>query len=146
MDNPKPIEFKHIYEITDHHNVSTYERSLIVNFYKLILTLQNQSCIIHVYKSEEKNVALKHLLTLFYNSSIYNLEQLYKKYICPTKFCEIVNNSVESLNNNLGVFAEHFLLKIYYQLRKIETKNDWISPRINSDWDIEFIFQKRYRN
>ena len=142
----EPIEFKQLYEIIDQDDISMYERSLILNFYKLILTLKNQSCNLQTYKSADKTIALKDIILHFYNKSVEDLKELYMKHVYPTQFCEIVNNSMTSLNHNLEVFSEHFLLKIYYKLYKIESKNDWISPRFNSDWDIKFDFKKLYRD
>ena len=142
----KPINFEHLYEITDENRVSMYEISFILNFYKLILTLQNHSCYIHIYKCEDKSIALKDIVSHFYHMSIHEFEQLYLKHISTTEFCETANDAVEALNNHLQMFGEHFFLKKYYQLSKIESKNDWISPRINSDWDVKFVFEKRYRD
>lgn len=144
--NTQPIEFKQLYEIIDQENVSMYERSLILNFYKLILTLKNQSCNLQTYKSEDKTFALKDIIIHFYNKSVLDLEDLHLKHICPTNFCKMVNNSMSSLNNNLEVFSEHFILKTYFQLYRFETKNDWVSPRFKTDWDIKFEFRKLYRD
>lgn len=144
--NTEPIEFKELYEIIDKDNVSMYERSFILNFYKLIITLKNQSCNLQTYKSEDKTFALEDIIIHFYNKSVEDLKELHLKRICPTNFCKLVNNSMSSLNFNLQVFSEHFLLKTYFQLNKFESKNDWISPRFKSDWDIQFDFQKLYRN
>ena len=140
---PSVIEFDHLYEITDQSNVSTYERSLIVNFYKLIRSLNQSSCDVHSYRSEEKTVALKDIVTGFLNASVDNFSKLHERHLTPAHFCDVTNSCVASLNNALEKFAGHFDLKHQLQLVKSERKNDWISPRIKSDWDIQYDFQKK---
>lgn len=142
MECPSMIGFDHLYGITDQISVSTYERSLIVNFYILIRSL-NESCDIQTYKSEERNLALKDVITGFLHTSINNFEQLHKNNLSPSNFCQVTNDCVASLNNNLEKLATHFNLKSYHRLVKFERENDWISPRSKSNWDVQYQFIKK---
>lgn len=135
------IQFRDLYVITDQDSVSMHERAMIVNFYIFILELQNVSCDVHCYKSEEKTLAFKDIINQFHRNSIHDFEKLHRKLVSPSRMVDMINDHIVLLNRNFDLFAKHYNVQ-NHKLVKVESKNDWISPRMKSDWDIRLFFEK----
>lgn len=135
------IEFEDLYKITDQSIVSMHQRALIVNFYRFILDFQNVTRGISQYKSDDKTFAFKEVLNNFFYTSINIFQKLHRKQVDPAKMCDMINGHINNLNENLELLARYYKIK-KHQVIKIESKNDWVSPRLKSDWDIQIYFVK----